>query len=205
MFWSCLRYRFPYFYFFLLFLVLCFPFPQSILPPFHSPNLPPIVFPLKITFSLLVFLINSSRRILKKKSLCFLWDTIHHQWWIFTNTLARKNSGGKCLLLQVSALRLPASETWLWEWFSPTLAALLWMCTCRRKHSFGFAFFLPQPPSHQSTEMAGCREGSRLKDTWTRRKQRDWDTGAPYLGYLSLHSPLVKRVILSTQCCKAGV
>lgn len=182
MFWSCLRYRFPYFYFFLPFLVLCFPFPQSILPPFHLPNLPPIVFPLKITFHLLVFLINSTKisRYTKKpkQSLHFLWEMIHHKGWIFTNTLTWTNSGGKCLLLQVSTLGLPASETWVWEWFSPCPAALLQTCTCRRKHSFGraVAFFLPQPstPVHRHGSLPRKKQTERHVDKKEASGLRRW-------------------------------
>lgn len=93
---------------------------------------------------------------------------IHHKAQIFTNTLTQTNNGGKCLLLRVSALRLPASEMWLWGWFSPCPAALLWTCTCRRKHSFGraVAFFLPQPstPVHRDGWLQWKKQTERNED-----------------------------------------
>lgn len=175
MFWSCLRYRFPYIYFFLLLLVLCFPFPQSILPPFHLPNFPPIVFPLKITLRLLVFLINSTRRIYwkqqqKKPYTSFgKWFTTRHR---FSLILWHKQTMGE----SASCSEWVHSGCLHQKCGSEGGSAPVQLLCCEHVRAGGsihlaelWPFSFHSPP-HQSTEMAGCSERSRLKETWTRRK-----------------------------------
>ena len=48
--------------------------------------------------------------------------------------------------------------------------------------------FSSDSPPHQSIETTGCRERSRLKDSWTRTKHQDRDTDATYPGCLSLQT-----------------
>lgn len=210
MFWISLRYRFPYFYFFLLFLVLCFPFPQSILPPFHLPNLPPIVFPLTITFRILVFLINSTKRIYKKKKnphtsfgKCFttrdrfslvLW----HKWTVGESASCSKWINSGCLHQKhgyessSAPVQLLCCELYVQE------EAFIWQ-SCGL---FPSKALHTRPQRWLAAEKAAdwntCgQEGSVRTETLVLPTLAPWLLNCPH--------PLVKRVILRTQCWKAGV
>lgn len=126
----------------------------------------------------------------------------NHKQWIFTNTLTWTNGGKKVPLPPSECVQAAHTTNVALRVVQP----LTCCSTCEHSGAGGsihlaelWPFSFNSPP-HQSTEMAGCRGRSRLKDLWLRRKQQDWDVDATYLGWVSLHTPLVKvkRLTLST-------